>query len=275
MSYLATFLTKNRALQRNQILTDLLRDSPIHHDKVKRKRVDKALKDVETDSPPGMPTTSANSAGKRTRRDSSSVEDDEISMVSEEALVVASAGCYEDLDFLEEGLLHNREISGTGYVGRESPVHWLQSLQERLSKSETGRSRVPAGSGEVTGEDSEEPPNAFAERRKTISRSENFTKSYYYLDSIDIDVEVGDPHVVPSVETAQRLFGYYREVVHNPFRILGDAFVSQLRTFYFVIQSGGMLPVCAKWKACLNLVFAIGARYSHLIGDEWQADDHE
>ena len=35
------------------------------------------------------------------------------------------------------------------------------------------------------------------------------------------------------------------------------------------------LTSCTNVKAMMNLVFAIGARYSHLIGAEWQADDRD
>ena len=30
-----------------------------------------------------------------------------------------------------------------------------------------------------------------------------------------------------------------------------------------------------KWLAILNLIFAIGARYSHLINAEWKGDDRD
>jgi hypothetical protein len=45
--------------------------------------------------------------------------------------------------------------------------------------------------------------------------------------------------------------------------------------FFTRNQNSATLVVCPKWKAVMNLVFAIGARYSHLIGAEWRADDHD
>ncbi|KAI8939159.1 hypothetical protein NX059_004993 [Plenodomus lindquistii] len=265
------------ALQRNHILTELLKDSPIHDDRQKRDRVVVVLKAIENDSPPtttNTPSIPIQILGKRSRRSPSSEEtDDDNSVVSEEALIAASAGCYEDLDFLEEDLLQDREISGTGYVGRESPVQWLQSLHERIEQSAVQQRRDATASTHTditSNPDSDFQP--FLRRR--ISRSGHFAKFYFYLDSVDISLEVGDPNVVPSVEIAGKLYKHYRSAVHDPLRILGDTFVEQLRTFYIVVHGGGMLPACSKWKACMNLVFAIGARYAELTNDDSHADDH-
>ncbi|KAI0573663.1 hypothetical protein Alg130_09996 [Pyrenophora tritici-repentis] len=64
-------------------------------------------------------------------------------------------------------------------------------------------------------------------------------------------------------------------LVHSPFPILGDMFEAQLQMFFTRDQGSPTFVVGPKWKAIMNLVFAIGARYSHLIGAEWRADDHD
>jgi hypothetical protein len=35
------------------------------------------------------------------------------------------------------------------------------------------------------------------------------------------------------------------------------------------------MNACAKWKAIMNLVFAIGARFSQLVGGSQHADNHD
>lgn len=226
------------------------------------------LEAIKDDSPlasPNVPITPDGPLGKRSRRDSSSNEDDDSSLVSEEAPVAASAGCYEDLDFLEEDLLQNHEASGTGYVGRESPINWLQVLHDRMEGSGIRRRKEKKVSSEAVTAESDMDTDARTNSRRKSSRTGCFN---FYLDSSDIHLEVGDPDVAPCSDTAQKLYRHYQSAVHSPFRILGDSFVAQLRTFYFVISSGGMLPTCAKWKANMNLVFAIGARYAQLTNDD-------
>jgi hypothetical protein len=102
-----------------------------------------------------------------------------------------------------------------------------------------------------------------------------FTDYYFYLDNTNIEIDIGDPNIVPSAETAENLFEHYKTAVHNPFHILDGLFEAQLQMFYNKSHGGVTLNVCSKWKALLNVVFAIGARYSHLVGAEYQADDRD
>ncbi|KAF7455248.1 fungal specific transcription factor domain containing protein [Pyrenophora tritici-repentis] len=102
----------------------------------------------------------------------------------------------------------------------------------------------------------------------------SFTGYYFYLDHIHIDIDIENPHILPTAQTAIMLFDYYSQAVHRPFKILDEVYENQLRAF-FNRDRGYTVNVCPKWKATLNLVFAIGARYSHLIGADWRADDHD
>ncbi|KAH9861736.1 hypothetical protein J1614_011489 [Plenodomus biglobosus] len=247
------------SLQRNHMWKELLKelvqelskDSLRHDDQKKRKMLDEVLKAIENDSPPTTPCPPFEHLENMARRDLSSGDEDDNSTISEEALVAASAGCYEDLDFLEEDLLQNREVN---------------------EQSAFQKGRDPDGSAEIatglSGGNVGIPP--FQPHR--ISKSGYFSRFYFYLDSSDITVEIGDPNIVPSIGIAQTLYKHYQSVVHDPFRILGDGFVEHLNKFYVGIQRGGMLAVCSKWKACMNLVFAIGARYAELTSDDSPAE---
>ncbi|CAG5137217.1 uncharacterized protein ALTATR162_LOCUS54 [Alternaria atra] len=114
------------------------------------------------------------------------------------------------------------------------------------------------------------------ERQKQSAGAGPLSDCYFYPDNTDINIDIDDPDVVPPVEIAKKLFESYQVAVHDPFRILDSSFEEQLQTYYRVSQRGGTINVCVKWKAILNLVFAIGARFSHLVGDDWRADggDH-
>jgi hypothetical protein len=272
-------LILSRATNQAQALTTLLIEVSSQLDAEGKKKVEDLLASFEDDTP--LPT----SQGKRPRQESPSHHDDDddgkspTSADGGEAHVTASVGSIEDLDFIQEDLLQSEEASSTGFMGRNSQVQWLRALEVRVKDPEDEPSNMPTG-----------PPgpsaDAFNQRAKALhERQENteqksaeqgyFTDFNFYLDKTDIDIDVGDPQIIPSADTAETLFNYYKAAVHSPFWILDDDFEAQLQSFYTKPQIEVTLPVCSKWKAIMNLVFAIGARYSHLIAAEWQADDRD
>jgi hypothetical protein len=197
----------------------------------------------------------------------------------DEALVSASVASNEDLDFLEEDLLQSAPATSTGYMGRSSQVQWLRALETKVDQPEGEPLDLPYGPPGTSDEASDKRADAL-HRRQLLTESKTprgsyFTDYYFYLDNTNIDIDIGDPHIVPSADTARRLFGYYKAAVHSPFHILDDTFETQLDRFYAKAHSSVPANVCSKWKAVMNLVFAIGARYSHLVGAEWQADDRD
>ena len=83
-----------------------------------------------------------------------------------------------------------------------------------------------------------------------------------------------DPFEVPPQATANLLFQSYLETVHPAFPIIGkNTFTSQYQAFQL---SPDRTKINHNWLAILNLIFAIGAKYSHLIQAEWRGDkmDH-
>lgn len=264
-------------------MTELLLDVSSQLDEASKKRIEETLVSFEDDTPPPPPTP-ALSRGKRARRASSSLaNDDALSTTSAEggeAHVSASVGSNEDLDFVQEDILRTEDAGNMGYVGRNSQVQWLRALETKIEHPEGESSDISYGPPGAGGD-------AFNQRAKALhgrqqhsdnrqsSDNDQFLGYYFYLDKSNIDIDIGDPHVIPSADTADRLFEYYKAVVHSPFPILGDSFEHQLHAFFKRDQSSATLVVCPKWKAVMNLVFAIGARYSHLIGAEWRADDHD
>ena len=125
-----------RALQKNQTLTTLLNDISVDLE-TSRKRIEDTLEYLEDDMPSLMPALPIKSIGKRLRQALCFDEQDDNSPISGEAQVAASVCSNEDLDFSEEDYsLQNRDRSKTGYMGCNSQVQWLWSLQRILRQTE-------------------------------------------------------------------------------------------------------------------------------------------
>jgi hypothetical protein len=78
----------------------------------------------------------------------------------------------------------------------------------------------------------------------------------------DRDVEVDNlvhPYDLPSFDEASTLLHLYLDTVHDWLPLLPVCFEDQMRRYY-----EHPTPVSSRWKATLNLVFAIAARYRHL-----------
>jgi hypothetical protein len=101
-------------------------------------------------------------------------------------------------------------------------------------------------------------------------------QSYLYIDKTKIDVVDNiDPDIIPPVDVAGKLLKLYQEAVHTPFCILDSQFEDQLWTYYRTVQRGVPMDTCPRWKAILNLVFAIGTSFSHLIGAVNKVDSRD
>jgi hypothetical protein len=181
----------------------------------------------------------------------------------------------DDRDYLEEDLLDDQGSTGTGYLGRNSQVQWMRTLQRKLDHSKDNDEPYAPPSHD-SWEASAKRTEALDARRKEPGNNGPLSDYYFYLDDQElVEIDQVDPHTIPPAETATRLFEFYQRAVHGPFRILDYQFEDQLGTYYEVTQAGGMMDVDPKWSAILNLVFAIGARYSHLVGADWQADNRD
>jgi hypothetical protein len=220
---------------------------------------------------------SAKTLGKRPREQSSeekkAKQDDH-----GEAFVTASVGSNEDLDFLEEDLMRTREARETGYMGQNSEVQWLRSVQRQAERGNTDpdhqRYGPPGSSSAAINERSE----ALHERRQraTPGSMQHITDATFYLDSDDIEIDIAvDPFETPSAEIAEKLFNCYLTTVHGTFQLMPATFEDQFRRYIQSHSYGHPYDIPNKWRATMNLLFAIGAKYSHLIGAEWRGDERD
>lgn len=94
------------------------------------------------------------------------------------------------------------------------------------------------------------------------------SQSSYHCDDVDITIsEEVDRYAVPPPVTVDKLFNVYMDTVHPTFPIINrTAFSEQYHQF---ARGEDVRP---NWLAILNLIFAIGAKHSHLVQADWRGD---
>ena len=95
----------------------------------------------------------------------------------------------------------------------------------------------------------------------------------YHLDDMSVTTfETVDPYACPTADTAQHLFNCYMTRVHPSFPIVGRA---NLTAQFSKFVTGKVQRPPPKWLAIINMIFAISAKYSHLIHAEWKGDERD
>lgn len=197
-----------------------------------------------------------------------------------EALVSAGVGSTGSLDRIDEDYNLNEDTRATGYLGKNSEIAWLRSLKSQAEaippgadvdgqyghQKLGGQSTPPFGgrTATCTGGGREEPIANGG--RVTLSNST------YHCDDVTVLVPGQvDLYELPPKQTAETLFQSYLDTVHPAFPIIGKiTFSAQFRAFWTRDKRPGN-----KWLAILNLIFAIGAKYSHLIEADWCGDERD
>ncbi|KAH7366641.1 fungal-specific transcription factor domain-containing protein [Pyrenochaeta sp. MPI-SDFR-AT-0127] len=269
------------AIQLNQDYISLLRDLSERVDDDDKQKISDAIDAAEDDLISPIATLSINSLGKRARMQFS-LEDEVESGQHGEALVTASVGSNEDLDFLGEDLLRSRESRETGYIGQNSEVQWLRSVQrqtERATAEPYGMRYGPPGTNKAAVQQRSDALHERMNDSRQGSRKgsmNNITDATFYLDSDSIDVDTAvDPYEVPDPALAQKLFNCYMDTVHSSFPLVPASFEDQFQRFLESIRRHRPFQIPDKWRAIMNLLFAIGARYSHLTEAEFRGDERD
>lgn len=122
--------------------------------------------------------------------------------------------------------------------------------------------------------DGEEPQQLPFEPRPY--RTLHIADSSYFLDdaelAIDFTVSLLEE---PPLEIAERLVQCYMTTIHKAFPILSEGFEDQFKTYCSTRRKGQVAELKPRFRAIMNLVFAIGARYSHLVQAKWCGDDRD
>ncbi|KAF1967985.1 hypothetical protein BU23DRAFT_280974 [Bimuria novae-zelandiae CBS 107.79] len=253
------------ATSRNRELAQLLRDLSSRVDDADRALIQDALEGYEDDS------TSAVSNSSAKRRKLSSPEEhegDKDGLPLSATARAPSSRSEKGIAHVNEDLLRSRKSRETGYVGKGAEVHWLHSLQDQMSASKPDQD----GQGSCGN-----PTSLGRAREGTANPAASVTDATFYLDSdsAELQMEV-NPRDLPPVHIAEKLLECYMITIHKSFPILPDRFEDQFQGYFQAVKSGRpLLNVPDQWLAILNVVFAIGARYSHLIGAEWRGEERD
>ena len=181
-----------------------------------------------------------------------------------ESDVSATVGSTGALDKTLEDFAENEKSRSTGFMGKNSEITWLQRLNHENKHGSSSSADLTEG----------------AMRRveqgeyKSLNESEDnipVHQASYHLDDFAMpSLDTLDAYELPTPDTANHLFETYIARVHPTFPIIGKmTFTTQFRRFVAGEMPGG------KWLAILNLIFAISARYSHVVRAEWRGDERD
>ncbi|RII19286.1 hypothetical protein CUC08_Gglean001950 [Alternaria sp. MG1] len=265
------------AMRLNKNLLNLLKDLKGRVDEEDRKIINQTLHDVEDDLVSSGSLQSVRMRGKRPR-DHSPTRQDENHSDHGEAFVTASVGSNEDLDFLDEDLMRDPHARETGYMGQNSEVQWLRSVQRQAERGNTDPRGQRYGPPGASTEAIDERSDALHERRQNArpGSMHHITDATFYLDSDDIEIDIAvDPREMPSPKIAEKFFACYMDTVHGTFPLMPANFEDQFRRYIQASKHGHPFFVPDGWRATMNLLFAIGAKYSHLVGAEWRGDERD
>jgi hypothetical protein len=195
-------------------------------------------------------------------------------------MVSAETGSNGDTDVVDTDILQDTKTLATGFVGQGSEVQWLRHLREQTErpKEASANHEGPYGPPGSTSQAALQRTEALRKRQErhqsTVLAA---STSSFYLDDEELDVDFQViPTDLPSSQTAERLVDCYMATVQDTFPILEkSSFLDKFHSYYESRARGIPSGVSPRWLAILNLVFAIGARYSHLIEADWQADERD
>ncbi|PVH92976.1 hypothetical protein DM02DRAFT_619579 [Periconia macrospinosa] len=189
-------------------------------------------------------------------------------------------GSNGDLDMNNEDILRSEQSRATGFLGKNSEIQWLRQMDhETKAAHQGGLVNKPYGPPGDSVEASNQRAEALKERQNQDQFQSLQTSNFsFYLDDENVDMDfVVNPYELPPLGTADRLIRCYMETIQPSFPILAKkTFVNQFYHYYAALARGAPYKLPQKWQAMLNLVFAIGAVFSHLVESDWQADrrDH-
>lgn len=161
-----------------------------------------------------------------------------------EAHVTASVGSNEDLEHLDEDLMRDRESRETGYVGQNSEVQWLRSVQRQTQNAGSEILAAPYGPPGSDSHAAAKRSTALHERRDLARLNsqqgpmKTITETSFYIDSADIDVDIAvDPYGLPDPDTAELLCNCYFQTVHSSYPLVRNLLPNGCSESYLVLAN--------------------------------------
>ncbi|KAJ9660982.1 hypothetical protein H2201_006710 [Coniosporium apollinis] len=201
-----------------------------------------------------------------------------------EDLITAEVGSQGEPDKLDEDLTRTQESRATGFVGKNSELMWMRRLKmqdNQLSdQGDDGRAKNPYGPPGKSAEAADQRLQKSDTRRGSGNHSESnelISESTYHMDMENVFLRNHiDPYEMPLEDTGRNLLRLYLTTIQDTFPVIEkDTFTKQLLAYYDRRARGEPARPHFRWLGIVNLVFAIGAKLSHLLRAEWRADERD
>ncbi|CAG8060485.1 unnamed protein product [Penicillium salamii] len=173
----------------------------------------------------------------------------------------SSMGSLEAIDQVDEDLNRSEGTRAAGFFGKNSEIQWMRKLDVGTSMQ-----NPDSAASFYFGSNQDAP---FAQQPQ-LGRVNSTSMMDYHLDNLDIPlIEPCNPLAVPSRKLADRYIHAFLTYVHPTFGAIRlTTFISQYQMFF---ENASSPPV--KWLAILNMIFAIGCRYTRLVDGPDSSDD--
>ncbi|EKG22440.1 Transcription factor fungi [Macrophomina phaseolina MS6] len=176
--------------------------------------------------------------------------------------IAGEVGSEESIDINAEDFNRSEQTKAMGFVGKHSEVLWAQRLASLQTESANN-----AQTDGVNAQMDETPVTRTQGNRSIV----NF--SYHQDNYVTLKLNHVEKDELPPLELASRLVECFINNVHDFFPILiKPDFASQ---FQSCVRSGNPGKAPPIWRGILNIVFAIGAKFSHLVGATWRGDERD
>jgi len=195
----------------------------------------------------------------------------------EDELASGGAGSTGALDRTEEDFTREG-AKATGYIGKNSDITWMQRVRqenkygEGTSAQDANQERLHEISGPSFRSSMNHKPSNVA--LPEVDQGFTVQDSSYHLNDLPvIAYDAVAPYEMPTNEDARMLFDTYMTRVHPAFPIVGR--MNLHNQFFKFMSKNGSQQAPRKWLAIINLIFAIAAKYSHLIQADWAGDERD
>ena len=198
-----------------------------------------------------------------------------------EGQVSARVGSLGSIDQVHEDFNRDAGSRATGYMGKNSDLSWMQRLKTQVQQmtpsggeeeEECGRQAYEHASQDGY-QDGYQDGTGSRKSRGLQGDRERVSNVTYHCDDIDlISPDQVISNELPPRQTIEILVKTYIDSIHPVFPIIGRlTFTNQVSSF---LEHSHLKPGDS-WLAILNLIFAIAAKYSHLVQTHWRGDERD
>ncbi|MCJ1437266.1 hypothetical protein MMC27_006652 [Xylographa pallens] len=254
---------------RLQIYEELLHEISVSQDEATQARIDRALEREPISDDDEVQSIAASSKFSLTRTGATAEIDgeDEVS---------AGVGSTGSLDRINEDFNRSDSARATGFMGKISEVTWMHRMKDQLDSNsppgdDQNRTMVDGYLKRLNLGQTSSKLSGSSQNSATVN--DGIANSSYHCDDLELlSIDQVEAFELPPRQTAEFLLSTYLESVHPTFPIVGKLnFSNQVRNFFDNDQS----RPGKHWLAILNLVFAIAAKYTHLVKSEARGDERD